>query len=64
MTDHLDWTQAVGVAFEHQGRDVMDAVQRWRTTAVQTGALASSPQLDVFQQGTQIIIYCRPQAVV
>src|SRR6185503_1648045 len=64
MTDHLDWTQALGMAFMYQRNDVMESIQRWRFTAVAAGTLYSSPQQDVLRQGTQIIIMPPPRAQV
>lgn len=56
MTDHVDWTQALGAAFLYQRQDVMESVQRWRATAVSNGYLYSNPQLEIIQQGAIIMI--------
>ena len=64
MTDHLDWTQALGAAFLYQRQDLMESVQRWRRTAVSYGTLSSSPQQDVLQQGEYIMIVPPPRQQV
>ena len=47
MNDKLDWTQKLGDAFLAQQKDVLDAVQRLRTRARQSGHLASNAQQTV-----------------
>jgi hypothetical protein len=64
LTDHLDWTQALGVAFTYQQGDVMSAVQRWRLQAVVVGNLVSSPQQQVVVQGNMISIVPPPMTQV
>jgi hypothetical protein len=64
MTEHLDWTQALGVAFINQSSDVMDAVQRWRATAVDCGYLYSTAQQEVLRQGNIVLIQPAPRTQV
>ena len=64
LVGHLDWTQAVGLAFTYQRPDLMEAVQKWRATAVAYGNLYSSPQQDVLQAGPVILIQPPPQTQV
>lgn len=47
MNDKLDWTQKLGDAFLAQQKDVMDAVQRLRTKAKDSGNLKSSKEQTV-----------------
>jgi uncharacterized membrane protein YgcG len=47
MNDKLDWTQKLGDAFLGQQKDVMDAVQRLRAKAKESGNLASSKEQKV-----------------
>jgi len=47
MGENPPWVQNLGDAFLAQPQDVMDAVQRLRTLAEQTGALKSTPQQKV-----------------
>ena len=56
MSQHLDWTQAIGNAFLAQQADVMDSIQRLRHAAVAAGTLASSPYLNVIVDGPYIEI--------
>lgn len=44
---NLQWASAVGQAFLNQQQDVMDAIQRLRTTAYNLGNLPSTPQQQV-----------------
>ncbi|HEY2384462.1 MAG TPA: DUF3300 domain-containing protein [Terriglobia bacterium] len=44
LNDDVNWTTNLGNAFLAQQQDVMDAVQRMRTSAQQAGKLQSSPQ--------------------
>jgi len=61
MTDHLDWTQSLALAFTYQRQELFDAIQRWRALAVANGYLYSSAQLDVLSQG-QVILIQPPRA--
>ena len=55
MVGHLDWTQALGIAFTYQPQDLMDSIQKWRATAVANGYLYSTQQQDVMQAGATIL---------
>src|SRR5690349_10014977 len=50
LTDDIQWTTDLGNAFLAQQSDVMSAVQRMRTKAKGTGALASNEQQKVQTQ--------------
>jgi hypothetical protein len=60
LGDDIQWTTALGNAFLDQQSDVMDAVQRMRKKAQETGALKSSEQqtveTKVIEQKTVIIV--------
>jgi uncharacterized membrane protein YgcG len=56
LNGHLDWTQHLGEAFLAQQADVMDAVQRLRQRAQNAGALKSTPQETVTNDGGAIVI--------
>jgi hypothetical protein len=56
MSERLDWTRKLGSAFVTQQAEVMDAVQRLRYAAWDTGALRSSDRLTVTPQGDTITI--------
>src|SRR5258705_262840 len=47
LTDDIQWTTDLGNAFLAQQGDVMDAVQRMRVKAQETGNLTSTPQQKV-----------------
>ncbi len=47
MCQQLDWTRELGQAFQTDQKGVMEAVQRKRVQAQQTGNLKSSPQMTV-----------------
>jgi hypothetical protein len=47
MSEHLDWTTALGQAYVAQSSDVSAAIQRLRTQAKTSGALATTPQQTV-----------------
>jgi hypothetical protein len=47
MCQQLDWTRELGQSFQADQKGVMDAVQRKRAQAQQTGNLKSSPQMTV-----------------
>jgi len=64
LIGHLDWTQALGLAFTYQRQDLFESIQRWRSTAVANGYLYSSPQQEVLQQGAVILIQPPPQTQV
>ena len=54
LDDNLNWTTELGEAFANQQQDVMESVQRLRTTALSLGNLQSSPQQQVINDGGQI----------
>ncbi|MGA8402786.1 MAG: DUF3300 domain-containing protein, partial [Stellaceae bacterium] len=56
MTNHLDWTQALGQAFATQEVQVFARVQFLRERAVKAGQLKSTPQLAVRHEESDIII--------
>ena len=62
LSDDVNWTTQLGNAFLAQQKDVMEAVQRMRSTAVQKGTLKSTPQLNVNtqNQGGQTAITIEP----
>ncbi len=47
MCQQIDWTRELGQSFQADQKGVMDAVQRKRAQAQQTGNLKSSPQMTV-----------------
>src|ERR1700733_5236387 len=47
MCQQIDWTRQLGQAFQADQKGVMEAVQRKRVQAQQTGNLKSSPQMTV-----------------
>ena len=47
MCQQIDWTRELGQAFQTDQKGVMEAVQRKRVQAQQTGNLKSSPQMTV-----------------
>jgi hypothetical protein len=57
MAQNMAWTEALGSAFLSSPGDVMEAVQRLRARALASGALASTPQQQVYSEGGQIEIY-------
>ena len=52
MTDHLDWTAALGGAFANQEVETFARVQFLRERAVQAGQLKSTTQLAVREEDT------------
>jgi hypothetical protein len=64
LVGHLDWSQAVGMAFTYQRQDLMESIQRWRATAVANGYLYSTAQQEVLQAGAVIMIQPPPQTRV
>jgi hypothetical protein len=64
MEERLDWTRKLGAAFIAQQADVMDAVQRLRYAAWDTGNLRSSDRLTVTPlDGTITITPAAPDIV-
>jgi Zn-dependent membrane protease YugP len=47
MAEHIDWTEALGIAMLAQTDDVLDAIQSLREVAVDNGALADTEQQSV-----------------
>ncbi|MEW9582513.1 DUF3300 domain-containing protein [Paraburkholderia sp. DGU8] len=64
MNDKLDWTQKLGDAFLAQQKDVLDAVQRLRARASDSGNLKSNEQQNVVVEqapaGAQTIVKIEP----
>jgi uncharacterized membrane protein YgcG len=67
MNDKLDWTQKLGDAFLAQRKDVLDAVQRLRKRAQESGHLESNAQQTVIveapavsEAGAQSIVRIEP----
>jgi hypothetical protein len=56
LAKNLSWTSSLGQAFTNQQSDVLAAVQVMRAKAQAAGALKSSPQIKVVQQGPQTIV--------
>jgi Protein of unknown function (DUF3300) len=56
MDKNLSWTSSLGDAYYNQQQDVMDAVQVMRHKAEAAGALKTTPQEVVQEQGTDIDI--------
>jgi uncharacterized protein DUF3300 len=56
MADHIEWTEALGVAFATQQPDVMGRVQALRRLAAKSGRLNKMRHLAVRQQGPVIVI--------
>lgn len=64
MNEKLDWTQKLGDAFLGQQKDVMDAIQRLRRQAQNTGNLESNQQQVVRSEAQSIIIEpAQPQTI-
>jgi len=64
MDKNLSWTSALGEAYLHEPRDVMDAVQVMRSRAQQAGNLQSTPQQNVtIDAGTITIEPAAPEVV-
>src|SRR5437763_10869504 len=56
MSDHIEWTQALGVAFATQQAEVMSRVQALRQLAMKSGKLKQVKHLTVKQEGSAIAI--------
>jgi hypothetical protein len=62
MADKLDWTTSLGQAYVSQSTDVMASVQRLRAQAQSAGNLATSPDMQVVDDGGNIEIWpAQPQ---
>ncbi len=64
MNDNLDWTQDLGDAFLGQRAELMDAVQRLRNAAYDSGNLKTTEQQVVTQQPDKIIVIQSPSPEV
>ena len=62
LNDDITWTTNLGNAFLAQQQDVMEAIQRMRVLAQQSGALASTPQANVIAgvQDGQVVVQILP----
>jgi hypothetical protein len=56
MADHIEWTEALGVAFVTQQRDVMARVQALRHLAARSGRLRQMRHLAIREDGPIIVI--------
>src|SRR5436190_3425103 len=56
MSEHIEWTEAIGVAFATQQAEVMSRVQALRQLAMKSGKLKQVRHLSVKQQGSAIVI--------
>jgi hypothetical protein len=56
MADHVEWTEAMGLAMQAQDDDVMAAVQRMRDQAINSGALISNEQQEVVSKDDAVVI--------
>src|SRR5436190_6006615 len=56
MSEHIEWTQALGVAFATQQAEVMTRVQALRHLAMKSGKLKQVRHLTVREQGPAIVI--------
>src|SRR5947208_16471278 len=56
MSEHSEWTEAIGVAFATQQAEVMARVQALRQLAMKSGKLKQVKHLQVRQEGPAIMI--------
>jgi hypothetical protein len=64
LDDNLNWTTELGQAFLNQPQDVMDSIQRLRTSAYNLSNLQSTPQQQVIDDGGYIqIVPVDPQVI-
>ncbi|TMK29399.1 MAG: DUF3300 domain-containing protein, partial [Alphaproteobacteria bacterium] len=56
MSEHIEWTEAIGVAFATQQAEVMARVQALRQLAMKSGKLKQVKHLQVRQEGPTILI--------
>ena len=56
MSDHIEWTEALGVAFVTHQAEVMARVQALRHLAMKSGQIGKVKHLAVRQQGQAIVI--------
>ena len=64
MADKLEWTQKLGDAFLAQQKDVLDAVQRLRAKAQQSGNLKTNEQQKVIVEQAPAASAGQPQTIV
>ena len=64
MTEHLEWTESLGLAFATQQAQVMSRVQALRQLALKTGRIKSVKHVTVRRQGEAIeIVSAEPDRV-
>lgn len=64
MNDDLDWTEQLGDAVVNQQRDLLVAIQQLRDEATAKGVLKSSDQVQVVNEGDNVVIKsANPQTV-
>ncbi len=64
MDQNLAWTKQLGEVFAAQPVDVMQAIQRLRARARESGALADTPQQQVVMEGADIsIVPAQPDVI-
>jgi hypothetical protein len=64
MDDNLNWTTELGQAFLNQQQDVMNSIQRLRSSAKNLGNLQTTPQQQVVDDGSYIeIVPADPQII-
>lgn len=56
MAEHIEWTEALGVAFATQQAEVMSRVQALRQLAMKSGKLKQVKHLQIRQEGPTIVI--------
>ncbi len=56
MNENIEWTDRLGNAFLSQQADVMDAIQRLRRRAADSGALHSTPEANVSMSDDEVVI--------
>jgi Protein of unknown function (DUF3300) len=64
MAQNMDWTEALGSAFQSSPSDVMESIQGLRSRAWASGALTSTPQQQVYSEDGAIeIIPAQPDVL-
>jgi Protein of unknown function (DUF3300) len=65
MAKNLAWTSELGEVYNHQPKDVMEAVQVLRAQAKAAGNLKTTPQISVVQQSPSTIVIqpANPQVI-
>src|SRR5438105_4162867 len=56
LNEHIEWTQALGVAFAAQQAEVMARIQALRHLAMRSGKLKQMRHLTVRQEGSEIVV--------